>query len=615
MELAFIDQGKLAVSRANMRHARKAPDIADLLPSVRARGVIVPLIVRASGAPDGFEIIAGRRRFFAAQAVRAERAAAGDGDPLDSLPCAIMAPGDDAAALEASLIENIARADAHEVELWETFTRLVMRESRTPDEIALTFGLSAIEVKRILALGNLLPKVRDLYRKGEIDPASVRLLTMASKSRQREWLALLADPNAHAPFGANLRNWLFGGAAIPTTVALFDLAEYPGEIVADLFGEGGYFACPETFWTAQRAAIAARAELYQQAGWREVVVLEPGSYFNSWEHEKVSKRRGGRIYVALTRRGEATFHEGYLPRREARRSEEGEAGSPKPAKPEVTATLQSYIDLHRHAAVRARLIDHPGVALRLMVAHAIGGSHLVRLTAEPQRGASDKVTQSVASCAAEALFGAERRAVLALLGLDADTPHLIGGYPGHEAVPALFLALLAMDDAQLLRILAVVMGEALAAGSVATEALGRHLKIDMADRFAVDEAFLELVRDKEVLNVMVADLAGEEVARAHEGEPAKVQKAVIRDCLAGTNGRAQVDKWVPRWLAFPPGAYTTRGGVGAVQRCAQLADIAEHLAQAPSREAGQGEGPRAGDEADPGCDAGAGAMGEVREAA
>lgn len=122
MQLAHIEQGKLSVSGANMRNGRKPPDISDILPTVRARGVIVPLIVRPNGGEDHYEIVAGRRRFFAAQAVAGERAAAGD--PLglaEPLPCAIMEAGDDAAALEASLIENVARMDAHEVEQWETF--------------------------------------------------------------------------------------------------------------------------------------------------------------------------------------------------------------------------------------------------------------------------------------------------------------------------------------------------------------------------------------------------------------------------------------------------------------------------------------------------------------
>jgi ParB family chromosome partitioning protein len=73
MKLDFIDLGKLSVSKANMRYAKKAPDVSDILPTVRARGVIMPLIVRPSGEADMFEIVAGSRRFHAAMLIAEER--------------------------------------------------------------------------------------------------------------------------------------------------------------------------------------------------------------------------------------------------------------------------------------------------------------------------------------------------------------------------------------------------------------------------------------------------------------------------------------------------------------------------------------------------------------
>jgi ParB family chromosome partitioning protein len=147
MELKHIDTAKLCISAANMRAKGKA-DLSHILPSIRARGVLVPLIVRPAEDGDRFEIVAGKRRYHAALTVAAE---SGKDEPL---PCAVMAAGDDAAALEASLIENIARLDPDEVTLWETFIRLV-REGRSPEDIALTFGLTELQVKRTLALGDL----------------------------------------------------------------------------------------------------------------------------------------------------------------------------------------------------------------------------------------------------------------------------------------------------------------------------------------------------------------------------------------------------------------------------------------------------------------------------
>jgi ParB family chromosome partitioning protein len=71
MELKHIDIAKLCISSANMR-AKGKPDLSHILPSIRARGVLVPLIVRPAEAEDQFEIVAGKRRYHAALAVAEE---------------------------------------------------------------------------------------------------------------------------------------------------------------------------------------------------------------------------------------------------------------------------------------------------------------------------------------------------------------------------------------------------------------------------------------------------------------------------------------------------------------------------------------------------------------
>jgi ParB family transcriptional regulator, chromosome partitioning protein len=508
MELKHIDVAKLCISAVNMRAKGKA-DLSHILPSIRARGVLVPLIVRPADE-DRFEIVAGKRRYHAALAVAEE---SGEAEPL---PCAIMAPGDDAAALEASLIENVARLDPDEVTLWESFTRLV-REGRSPEDIALTFGLTELQVKRTLALGNLLPRVRGLYRKGDIDAATVRHLTLASKARQRDWLGLFDDPDTHCPTGHQLKAWLFGGASVPVGAALFDLADYSGEVVSDLFGEERFFADTANFWSAQTPAIEAKAEGYREAGWSQVVILPTGDTFHSWEHERCPKRKGGKVFLAVSARGEVTVHEGYVSCREARRRERGEASQDeKPVRPEVSAPIQNYVDLHRHAAVRADLIGQPSVALRLMVAHAIVGSPLWNVRIEDQRAASDAIAESVESCASEARFDEKRRAVLALLGFDPETPTVTRGYEGEHGIAGLFVRLLQLPDPALLDVAAIVMGETLEAGSALIEVLGPLLGTDMAKVWQADDALLDLIRDREVIGCVLADVAGDAAASANE---------------------------------------------------------------------------------------------------
>ncbi|MBG6116411.1 MULTISPECIES: ParB/RepB/Spo0J family partition protein [unclassified Sphingobium] len=252
MKLAHYDSHKLSLSKTNMRHSRKRPDVCDILPSIKARGVLVPLIVRPilGGAEDVAEIVAGYRRWTADALARSE------GIDHGPLPCAILEPGDDAAAIEASLLENIARLDPGEVAQWGTFVRLT-KEGRTIEQIGQTFGLTDLYVRRILALGNLHPRIRELYRADEIDARTARHLTLASKTQQKDWLALRDDADSYAPTGHHLRAWLLGGAEIATKAALFPLDDYKGRIVTDLFGENGYFADVDAFWAMQNEAIAA----------------------------------------------------------------------------------------------------------------------------------------------------------------------------------------------------------------------------------------------------------------------------------------------------------------------------------------------------------------------
>ncbi|MDZ5698680.1 ParB/RepB/Spo0J family partition protein [Chelativorans sp. M5D2P16] len=559
MQLAHIPIERLNVSVVNMRHAKRAPDISDILPSVRARGVLVPLLVRPNGKPEHFEIVAGRRRYFAARTVADER---GEAEPL---PCAIMEDGDDADALEASLIENLARLEPDEVSQWETFARLI-REGRTVPEIAATFGITELLVKRILALGDLLPKIREAYRREEVDAETVRHLTMASRAQQKEWLALFADPEQHAPHGFQLKQWLFGGQSISTKVALFAIEDYPGLIVSDLFGEESYFANADLFWQKQNEAIAARRDAYLEAGWPEVVVLEPGQYFHSWEHEKTPKKKGGKVFVTVSYRGEVECHEGWLSHREARRvRSKGEAGEGaempvRPSRPELTGPMQNYVDLHRHAAVRTVMLDRPGIVLRLMVAHAITGSGLWQVRLEPQRAANDTIAASIAGSKAEAVFAEKRHEVLALLGSPDEDGRVTGGNGDDFAAASVFARLLTLSDDDVMRVLAVVMAETLEAGSAVVEALGNHLNVDMSDWWQPDDAFFDLLRDKKIVNAMLADIAGKHVADGNVSEKVKTQKKIVHDFLFGENGRRKVEAWMPRWMKFPVEGYTDRGG-------------------------------------------------------
>jgi ParB family chromosome partitioning protein len=103
----------------------------------------------------------------------------------------------------------------------------------------------------------------------------------------------------------------------------------------------------------------------------------------------------------------------------------------------------------------------------------------------------------------------------------------------------------------------------------------------MAEVWQADDALLASIRDREVLDCLLAEVAGERVASGNATETGKVKRQIIRDCLDGANGRAKVEGWVPRWLRFPASGYTTRGGVGSVRRTASAAEAMALVSTVP----------------------------------
>ncbi|MCI5076859.1 ParB/RepB/Spo0J family partition protein [Oricola sp.] len=543
MEITYLDLNTLKPCPLNVR---KHGDTSgtDLMPSIRRKGVQQPLLVRPNC--EGYEVVAGQRRLNACKAL------AEAGEAIDALPCIIMADDDDAAALEASIIENIERLPMDEIDQYEAFAAL-LENGRTVADIAAVFGVSERLVNQRLAIANLYSPILNAYRREEVNAGDIRLLTMASKRQQKAWWKLWKDEHQYPPTGRHLKQWLFGGAAIPTANALFDLAEYAGGVTADLFGEESFFADVDQFWRLQSKAIAEKREAYRADGWSEVQICEIGAYWANWQYVGTAKEDGGRVYITCTDDGEVTCHEGFLSAEEARkraRAAEEPADTPKPVRSELTQALQNYLTLHRHNAVRLELLSQPAIALRLAVAHMIAGSTLWRVQPEPQRAKSNAIEQSVADSPTQKSFMAEADEVRALLGMeDGDTVVKQGCWDG-RVLSEVFERLCAMEDDAVMRIVTYVMAETLAAEEAVINKLGETLNVDMRQHWQPDDTFFDLLRHKPALNAMVAELAGDDVAKANLAATGKVQKGILRDCLNG-NRKAKVTDWLPGYLAFP----------------------------------------------------------------
>ena len=545
-------------------------DYEDLIPSIRQRGILQPLLVRKNG--KGYEIVAGRRRYLAVQSLEKE------GLEIEAIPCAIMAKGDDAAAVEASLIENIQRLPMDDMDQFEAFQRL-LKEGRTIEEIANTFGVTEIMVKRRLAIANLAPKIRTAYRAEEIDGETLRALTLASKQQQKDWLLLFEDPEQHAPKGNNLKRWLLGGTQISTNNAIFDIANYKGEIVSDLFGEESYFANPDTFWPLQLEAIAKLKASFETHGWPRVEVMEPDQRFNEWDYEKTAKKKGGAVFISVSDRGEVEAHEGYLSRAEARKAEAKSNGTANPQakseKPELTKPMQNYVELHRLAAVRLELLNHPQIALRLVLAHMIVGSNLWMVKPEPMKAVKPEIGASVAANPATAAFEERRKELLVLCEFEEGRSELVRPNGDDYSLAHLFARLLKLPDDDVMRLLALAMAETLTSGTATAETVAMTTSATLND-WRPDETFFDLLGGKDVVQAMLKDLASPAVADGNRNETTKVQKGIIKDFLHGTNGREHKMDWLPPYFQFPPKAYTTRGGTGCGDSWNKVAALFEN---------------------------------------
>jgi ParB family chromosome partitioning protein len=178
----------------------------------------------SSGAKrDGYGIVAGRRRFFALQQIAKETGS----DPL--VPCAVMVEGDAASAIEASIIENVARLPATEMEQYTAFRKL-HDEGRPVEEIAAFFGVTELNVRRVLALAALSAPIRKLYADEEDRPRN-RPGADARHTCPAGGLAEALEQRDRArPDGAGLPRMDHRRSAIITDKALFDLAGYTGAV-------------------------------------------------------------------------------------------------------------------------------------------------------------------------------------------------------------------------------------------------------------------------------------------------------------------------------------------------------------------------------------------------
>ncbi len=223
----------------------------------------------------------------------------------------------------------------------------------------------------------------------------------------------------------------------------------------------------------------------------------------------------------------------------------------------MSAPLASYVDLVRHSAVRLAVADTPEIALRLLLAHVIGGGRWWRVEAEPQRPATTIIGEAIAALPMQAAFSERRQEVSAMLGLDEDDASIVRHDHDGGRTAAVFARLLDMPGKDVMRILSVAMAETLAAGTGLIDTLGVTLNVDVGQHWKPDETFFTLIKDREAVSAMLVEVIGETAAKSYLTGTGAKKKAIIRKALIG-EGRTKVETWTPRTMAFPQRGYTQR---------------------------------------------------------
>jgi ParB family chromosome partitioning protein len=169
----------------NPRNPRKNftdGELDELAASIKQRGVIQPIVVRAApDRADGYEIIAGERRWRAAQ-----RAG------LHDVPIAIV-EATDKQSLEFAIIENVQRADLNPMEEASGYQALMEQHGYTQDDVAQIVGKSRPHVANTLRLLRLAPPIQTFVRSGKLSAGHARLLIGVNEAENIAWKVMELD--------------------------------------------------------------------------------------------------------------------------------------------------------------------------------------------------------------------------------------------------------------------------------------------------------------------------------------------------------------------------------------------------------------------------------------
>ncbi len=200
-------------STTNPRRTFEESKLQELAESIRHHGLIQPVTVRTNA--DGFELIAGARRYRAAQLAE-----------LFSIPARIV-DIDDAQALEWQLVENSQRVDVHPYEEAQGFKRLLDLPGYDVSALVEKSGKSPSHIYARLSLLQLIPAVADAFAQERITASHANLIARLPQESQAEayeqcWRKDWQEKEAHLLPAKNLSAWIQANLYLSLSDAPFD---------------------------------------------------------------------------------------------------------------------------------------------------------------------------------------------------------------------------------------------------------------------------------------------------------------------------------------------------------------------------------------------------------
>ena len=164
LNIARLPIEKIQANKQNPRSIFSEDELVDLANSIREKGIVQPIIVREIDSAGSYEVIAGERRWRAAQIAQ-----------LDNIPAIIKTLSDDD-ALEIAIIENVQRSNLSPIDEAAGYQRLIDIYNYTQEDLAQVIGKSRSYIANILRLKNLPTKGKDYLSEGLLTIGPARAL-------------------------------------------------------------------------------------------------------------------------------------------------------------------------------------------------------------------------------------------------------------------------------------------------------------------------------------------------------------------------------------------------------------------------------------------------------